>query len=88
MIKKDDPKKSIIIEIDGNKEQTSDESYLIDLYREEVLKKFGFVVIRTWSVNWWRNSERELENLLSQINSTDFKNINTNNSKLSESFLN
>lgn len=84
---RENPDRKIIIEVDGNKEHLSDESYLIDIYREEIFKKFGFVVLRTWSTNWWRNPDKELNSLISNINSKKDTYSKQETQLISSSFL-
>jgi len=85
---KENPEKKIIIEVDGNKDHHSEESYLIDIYREEVFKKFGYIVLRTWSTGWWRNSDKELNSLVSKINENKVVFEKRETKLISDSFLN
>ncbi|RYD53162.1 MAG: hypothetical protein EOP52_03205 [Sphingobacteriales bacterium] len=57
----------VAIECDGAKYHSSDEAYLYDLYRQQILEKNGFVFHRIWSANWWRNPQRETEKLVSFV---------------------
>ena len=66
--------KSIVIECDGAKVHSSEEAYLHDLQREKILVEHGFKFKRIWSLDWWRNSEREFYDLIDFIrNEIDFK---------------
>lgn len=63
----------IAIECDGAKYHSSREAYLYDRHRQKILENHGFVFHRIWSTNWWRNSSREMNNLIDfikQIEST------------------
>jgi len=66
-----DPKKvgvpKIAIECDGAKYHSSREAYLYDLHRQKILENHGFVFHRIWSTNWWRNSSREIKQLIGFI---------------------
>ena len=84
----ENPEKKIIIEVDGNKDHNSEESYLIDIYREEVFKKFGYIILRIWSTNWWRNSDKELKSLVSKINENKMVYEKRETKLISDSFLN
>ncbi|MEY4046863.1 MAG: hypothetical protein RL284_414, partial [Bacteroidota bacterium] len=55
-------------ECDGSKKHDQREAYLHDLHRKKILEKGGFVFLRIWSVNWWRNPEREKAKLIAYIN--------------------
>jgi very-short-patch-repair endonuclease len=57
----------IAIECDGAKYHSSDEAYLYDLYRQQILEGNGFVFHRIWSANWWRNPQRETEKLVAFV---------------------
>jgi very-short-patch-repair endonuclease len=35
-----------------------------DRLKDEVLKKLGWEVYRIWSIDWYKNQEREVENSL------------------------
>jgi superfamily I DNA and/or RNA helicase len=56
------------IECDGSSLHNSPEAYAWDIFREKHIKAFGMKFFRIWSVNWWNNSHRELERLVSFIN--------------------
>ena len=58
----------LAIECDGSKKHDQREAYLHDLHRKKILEKGGFVFLRIWSVNWWRNPEREKAKLIAYIN--------------------
>lgn len=60
-------KPRIAIECDGANYHSSQEAYLHDLYRQRILEKHGFVFHRIWSTNWWRNSKRETDRLVTFI---------------------
>jgi very-short-patch-repair endonuclease len=47
----------IAIECDGAKAHTSEEAYLHDKHRQEILENHGFIFHRIWSTNWWQNHE-------------------------------
>ena len=61
------PYKPIVLECDGSKNHTSEEAYLFDKYRKELFEENGFLFHRIWSVDWWGNFERELDNLIQFI---------------------
>ena len=84
---KNENSNKFIIEVDGNKEHLSSETYLNDLYREEILSSFGFQIIRTWSINWWRNPESELQDLIYKITNPELNFENIQEPKISSSFL-
>lgn len=63
--------KIIAIECDGSVFHLSQEAYAWDIFREKYLAKFGMRFVRIWSVNWWNNTERELDRLMEFINSPD-----------------
>ena len=77
----------IIIEIDGSNEHSSSEAYLNDIYREQVLTKFGFKFLRIWSTNFWRNKIHETEKLISLIKTLELDLDDRNKEIFSESFL-
>jgi superfamily I DNA and/or RNA helicase/very-short-patch-repair endonuclease/transcription elongation GreA/GreB family factor len=54
----------IAIECDGAKHRAGQEAYLYDIHRQKMLEEYGFVLHRIWSVNWWRNAEREINKLI------------------------
>lgn len=63
----------VAIECDGAKYHSSREAYLYDRHRQKILENHGFVFLRIWSTNWWRNSSREttkLVDFIKQIEST------------------
>lgn len=49
----------IAIECDGADFHSSKEAYLYDIHRKNILQNSGFIFIRIWSTNWWRNQENE-----------------------------
>lgn len=53
-----------VIECDGNKHHFSEVAYLLDIHREEQIKKMNLQFIRIWSANWWLNNNNELLKLL------------------------
>jgi very-short-patch-repair endonuclease len=61
----------IAIECDGAKYHSSDEAYLFDRHRQNILEKQGFIFHRIWSTNWWRNPKREISNLIDFIIKTE-----------------
>ncbi len=63
--------KPIAIECDGAKYHSSEEAYLHDRYRQKILTDHGFIFHRIWSTNWWRNSNREAQNLFDFIKSVE-----------------
>lgn len=63
-------KPRIAVECDGANYHFSHEAYLHDIYRQKILEKHGFVFHRIWSTNWWRNSKRETDKLVSFIKET------------------
>jgi very-short-patch-repair endonuclease len=60
-------KPRIAIECDGSNYHSSQEAYLHDLYRQKILENHGFIFHRIWSTNWWRNSKREIDRLVTFI---------------------
>lgn len=58
----------LAIECDGSKKHDLREAYLYDLHRKKTLEKSGFIFLRIWSVNWWRNPEKEKAKLIAYIN--------------------
>lgn len=54
----------VAIECDGAKYHSSQEAYLYDKHRQQILESYGFVFHRIWSTNWWRNPKREAEKLI------------------------
>tara|TARA_B100001057_G_scaffold400033_1_gene411115 strand:- start:2161 stop:6618 length:4458 start_codon:yes stop_codon:yes gene_type:complete len=63
----------IAIECDGAKYHSSKEAYLHDVHRQKILESHGFVFHRIWSTNWWRNTSREINNLVSFINKIEYQ---------------
>ena len=57
----------IAIECDGAKYHSSQQAYLHDQHRQEILENHGFVFHRIWSTNWWRNPESETRKLVDFI---------------------
>jgi len=57
----------IAIECDGAKYHSSNEAYAWDMFRESVIKPYGFTFYRIWSTNWWNSPERELKKLVDFI---------------------
>ena len=66
---KDIPK--IAIECDGANYHSSQEAYLYDKHRQNILENYGFIFHRIWSTNWWRDSKRETEKLVDFIKSVE-----------------
>lgn len=58
----------LAIECDGSKKHDQREAYLYDLHRKKILEKSGFIFLRIWSVNWWRNPDKEKSKLIAYIN--------------------
>jgi hypothetical protein len=54
----------VAIECDGAKYHSSQEAYLYDRHRQQILEGYGFVFHRIWSTNWWRNPKREAMKLI------------------------
>ncbi len=54
----------VAIECDGAKYHSSQEAYLYDKHRQQILEDYGFVFHRIWSTNWWRNPKREAMKLI------------------------
>ena len=63
----------IAIECDGAKYHSSKEAYLHDIHRQKILESHGFVFHRIWSTNWWRNTSREIKNLVNFINKIEYE---------------
>jgi very-short-patch-repair endonuclease len=61
----------IAIECDGAKYHSSNEAYAWDMFRENVIKPYGFIFFRIWSTNWWYSSEKELNKLVAFIQQID-----------------
>jgi very-short-patch-repair endonuclease len=61
----------IAIECDGAKYHSSNEAYAWDMFREGVIKPYGFTFYRIWSTNWWYSSEKELKKLVDFIMQVD-----------------
>jgi superfamily I DNA and/or RNA helicase/transcription elongation GreA/GreB family factor/very-short-patch-repair endonuclease len=61
----------IAIECDGAAYHSSQEAYLYDKHRQNILEGHGFVFHRIWSTNWWRNPKRETNKLVKFIKSIE-----------------
>jgi very-short-patch-repair endonuclease len=61
----------IAIECDGAEYHSSNEAYAWDIFRESVIKPYGFIFFRIWSTNWWYSAERELNILVEFIDRLD-----------------
>ena len=57
----------IAIECDGAEYHLSQEAYLHDRHRQNILERHGFVFHRIWSTNWWRNPKKETQKLVEFI---------------------
>lgn len=66
---KTDSKYSIGIECDGQAYSSSCASKDRDILREQVLKSRGWNIYRIWSLDWINNKDREINNLISYIDS-------------------
>ena len=64
----------IAIECDGAAYHSSQEAYLYDKHRQNILEGHGFVFHRIWSTNWWRNPKREINKLVKFIKSIENSN--------------
>jgi very-short-patch-repair endonuclease len=62
---------TIAIECDGAKYHGSNEAYAWDMFRESIIKPYGFVFYRIWSTNWFRSPEKELRKLVEFIQGLD-----------------
>jgi len=74
-------KSKIAIECDGAKYHSSQEAYLYDLYRQQILEQHGFIFHRIWSTAWWRNTPRETQKMVAFI-----KSITDNSDYISDRF--
>lgn len=61
----------IAIECDGAEYHSSNEAYAWDIFRENVIKPYGFIFYRIWSTNWWYSAEKELNKLVEFIEKLD-----------------
>ncbi len=61
----------IALECDGAEYHSSNEAYAWDIFRENVIKPYGFVFYRIWSTNWWYAADKELNKLLEFIENFD-----------------
>ncbi len=61
----------IAIECDGAEYHSSNEAYAWDIFREKVIKPYGFIFYRIWSTNWWYSAEKELNKLVEFIERLD-----------------
>jgi transcription elongation GreA/GreB family factor len=77
----------LAIECDGSKKHDQREAYLHDLHRKKILEKGGFVFLRIWSVNWWRNPEREKAKLIAYINEIAQKRLSEGDQPFEHSFV-
>lgn len=64
----------IAIECDGAAYHSSQEAYLYDKHRQNILEGHGFVFHRIWSTNWWRNPKRETNKLVKFVKSIENSN--------------
>ncbi len=55
------------IECDGAKYHSSQSARDRDVFRQKFLERRGWVLYRVWSTKWWRNKDRELDNLSTYI---------------------
>ncbi|MFP9100896.1 AAA domain-containing protein [Flavobacterium sp. RHBU_24] len=70
----------IAIECDGAKYHSSNEAYLYDTHRQNILESQGFVFHRIWGTNWWRDPNNEFKKLINFIDVQ--KNIKFDNSEI------
>jgi very-short-patch-repair endonuclease len=54
---------AVVIECDGKAYHSSKVAYRYDLHRQRILERHGLKVYRVWSTNWWRDQEREVQQL-------------------------
>lgn len=64
----------IAIECDGAAYHSSQQAYLYDKHRQNILEGHGFVFHRIWSTNWWRNPKRETNKLVKFVKSIENSN--------------
>jgi superfamily I DNA and/or RNA helicase/very-short-patch-repair endonuclease len=57
----------LAIECDGATYHGSLDSYVWDMHRQSQLEEHGFIFHRIWSRDWWEDSDRELNKLVSFI---------------------
>jgi len=85
------------IECDGASFHQSEEAYLYDIYRNNLIeKKMGLKLYRIWSTNWWMSKKSEEEKLINFINALENIEIfgggrfnkNVINNQLYQNFLN
>ena len=51
------------IECDGATYHSSKSARERDLYRQRFLESRGWVIHRIWSRDWWKNKDREIDNI-------------------------
>jgi very-short-patch-repair endonuclease len=61
----------LAIECDGYAYHSSPQAHLYDIYREQILRKKGFVFHRIWSTNWFHDQQNETRKLLQKIQEMD-----------------
>jgi len=57
----------LVIECDGKKYHKSKVAHRYDIHRQRILERYGLVVYRIWSTNWWRDREGEFRKLRTEI---------------------
>lgn len=57
----------LAIECDGAAYQSSYDAYAWDVYRQKMLERMGFNFHRLWSTDWWIDSEKEIEKIITKI---------------------
>jgi len=67
----------IAIECDASANHNSEQAYVYDMHRLKILENYNFVFHRIWSTNWWRNPQKELQNLISFINKQENNSANS-----------
>jgi very-short-patch-repair endonuclease len=57
----------LVIECDGKKYHKSKVAHRYDIHRQRILERYGLVVYRIWSTNWWRDRKGEFQKLRTEI---------------------
>jgi len=80
----------IAIECDGFTNHNSEQAYVYDMHRKNILETYNFVFHRIWSTNWWKNPKKELQTLVDFIKKIETSNIQDTRKieNISEAFSN
>jgi superfamily I DNA and/or RNA helicase/very-short-patch-repair endonuclease len=67
----------VAIECDGAKWHATDEAYIYDIHRQNILEGYGMRVYRIWAGNWWPDQQKEIKKLLKFISEVEASGLET-----------